>query len=553
MDPVGLEVLGNRLLSIAEEMGVALVRTAYSLNIKERRDCSAALFDAGGELIAQAAHIPMHLSSLLGLVREVLARFPSEGIEPGDIFVANDPYLGGGSHLNDVAMVAPAFHGGRRVAFAATIAHHADVGGRFPGSESAECATLFQEGLRLPAVKLYAAGALVSGLRDIICLNSRTPREREGDLRAQVAACRLGLARIDELIARWGKSGLTGGVQALLAAGERRARGAISRLPPGTYEAEDCLDDEGRFPEPPRIRVRVTVEAGRLVASFAGTSPQLPWGRNAPHLALLATVYYAAKAVLDPDLPVNGGALRPIVVEAPAGCLVHATPPAAVGARFVTCQKVVDVLLQAFGRAVPGRVIAGCHGGTMVVLSGRDDRTGGQLVDYEVYAGGLGAHQLGDGASGWQAHLTNTSNLPIEALEGEFPFLVERYEFIPDSGGAGRNRGGLGVRREVRILRGEVEASGWSCNQVIPPRGLQGGSAGRPGGFFVRRANGTEEHAGRAILRGLLLRPGDLLRIDTVGGGGWGPPGERSPDRLRSDLAEGRVTPEGAARDCPFG
>lgn len=548
LDGIDLEVLGNLLLAIAEEMGVGLVRTAFSPNIKERADCSAAIFDGRGELLAQAAHIPMHLSSLLDLPREILARFPGRALGPGDLFVANDPYAGGGSHLNDIAMALPVFAGDRLLAFVANIAHHADVGGRVPGSETADSRTIFEEGLRIPVVKLAPGGTLQRDLWDLVLLNSRTPREREGDLRAQMAACRQGARRLGELIDRRGEGFFRAGAEGLLGTAERRARGALSRLPPGTYVAEDLVDDGETAGQAGRICVRLEIRNGHLRADFAGTSPQLPWGKNVPRSALLAAVYYAVKAVVDPGLPPNGGWFRAVTVEAPPASLVQAAPPAGVAARFVTCQKVADVVLAALAQAAPDRGIGGCHGGTMLLLAGRDPRRGETFVDYEVYAGGHGARMTGDGLSARQAHLTNTSNLPVEALEAEYPLLVERYELIPDSGGPGKFRGGLAVRRAVRVLADGAEASGWSCNQVRPPRGILGGRPGRPGGFFGR-APAAERPLGRATLAPVALRRGDVLRVETAGGGGWGAPRDRDPALLREDLAEGYVTGEGAGRD----
>jgi N-methylhydantoinase B len=542
-DLAAVEVLQKLLLAAAEEMGVTLVRAAYSPNIKERRDASCAVFDAGGRVIAQAAHIPMHLSSMVDLPRVLRQAYPPRTWRPGDMFVANDPYTSAGSHLNDIALIAPVLAGGELVGFVASTAHHADVGGRVPGSESGDSTSIFQDGLRLPVARLVARGRIDDGLFRTILLNSRTPHERTGDLRAQIAANRAGAERLVEICQRYGAGVVQGAMAAILDATERRLRDGIARMPDGCYEAEGFCDDDGRQARPVRIRAAVRIAGERVTVDFTGSEAQVPGAKNVPPVSLLATVYYVLRAVIDPDIPANGGYYRAIEVVAPAGTVLNPVPPAAVAARFTTCQTVADVVLAALAQVVPDRVVAGCHGGTLAIYSGIDPRRDEFFVDYEVYAGGSGARAARDGTDGIANHTTNTSNLPIEALESEFPILVERYAFVPDSGGPGRFRGGLAVVREVRGLHGDLVVGGWGCNHREPPRGLGGGGAGVPGAFEVAGADGAVRETARSTVPGLHLRTGETLRVRTSGGGGSGDPLARDPALVRRDVALGKVSP----------
>jgi len=543
MDLVTVEVLQKLLLAAAEEMGITLIRAAYSPNIKERRDASCAVFDADGRVIAQAAHIPMHLSSMVDLPRVLVAAYPRRSWRPGDMFVANDPYTSAGSHLNDIAIIAPVFAEGELIGFVANTAHHADVGGRVPGSESGDSTSIFQDGLRLPVARLVARGRIEDGLFRTILLNSRTPHERIGDLRAQIAANRAGSERLREICRQHGADVLRRSMMEILDATERRLRDGIARMPDGSYEAEGFCDDDGREGRPVRIRVAVRIAGDRVTLDFTGTDAQVPGAKNVPPVSLLATVYYALKAVIDPDIPPNGGYYRAIEVVAPPGTVLNPLPPAAVAARFTTCQTVADVVLSALARAVPERVVAHCHGGTLAIYSGSDPRRGEFFVDYEVYAGGSGARATKDGIDGIANHTTNTSNLPIEALESEFPILVERYAFVPDSGGAGRCRGGLAVVREVRGLHGDLVVGGWGCNQREAPRGLDGGGDGVPGAFEIAGADGAIRETARSTVPGLQLRAGETLRVRTSGGGGTGDPLDRDPALVLRDVRLGKVSP----------
>ncbi|MFQ5520024.1 MAG: hydantoinase B/oxoprolinase family protein [Candidatus Methylomirabilia bacterium] len=542
-DLVTVEVVRNQLLAAAEEIGIILVRTAYSPNIKERRDSSAAILAPDGSVIAQASHIPIHLSSMMELGPELTRYYPSESLRPGDMFIANDPYVGAGSHLNDVAVIAPVFVAGELVAFVANTAHHADIGGRVPGSESGDSRTIFQDGLRIPVARILHRGRLDDGLFRTILLNSRTPEERVGDLRAQFAANRAGTRRIEEIARRYGSEALAQCMDAIVDYTERRIREGIRSVPSGTYTASGYTDDNGLEPQSVAVRLAVHVRDNEMLFDFSGTDPQIPGAKNVPLVSLLATVYYVVRAVIDPDIPSNTGLYRAIAVRAPRGSVLNPVPPAAVAARFTTCQKVADVILTALAAAVPDRVVAHCHGGTLAIYSGTDARTGELFVDYEVYAGGSGARFNKDGADGVANHTTNTSNLPIECLEQEFPLLVERYELRPDSGGPGRCRGGLGVIREVRGLDRELTVGGWGCDQRVPPRGLATGRDGAPGSFEFHSHGSSAPEIARSTVAGARLPAGGRLRIATSGGGGFGNPLDREPGHVLRDVLEGKITP----------
>ena len=517
MDRVTLEVIGSALLTIAEEMGTALIKSAYSTNIKERQDCSTAIFDAQGEVIAQAEHIPMHLGSLLGVVREILARYPLEALASGDVFIANDPYTGGGTHLPDINLVSPVFAGGALFGFVANIAHHAD--------RSAEkIRTIWDEGLRITPIRLVEAGRMREDVMELLLANFALPHERRGDFRAQIAANRLGERRLGELIDRHGVATVQAACAESLAYGERKIRAAIAALPDGVYRYADAMDDDGVTPEPIPIAVAITKRGDSLALDFSGSGPQCAGDINVVYFALLATVYYALKAALDPSIPANSGFYRAITVTAPEGSIVNARPPAPVAWRTQTCQRIADVVLGALAEVVPERVPAAGNGANCaMVFSGTDPKTGKLYVYLETLAGGAGATAVGDGMDAVQVHVTNTSNLPVESLESEYPLLVVEYALVEGSGGAGRHRGGLGLRRTIEILGHEARFLGTTERARIAPWGLFGGG---PGGRarLVLNPGGPGEQELPPKVWGYPLRPGDRVSIDTPGAGGYGPP-----------------------------
>lgn len=517
MDRITLEVIGSALLSIAEEMGTALIRASYSSNIKERWDCSTAVFDRAGQVIAQAEHIPMHLGSLLGIVQEILRRYPADRLAPGDVFAANDPYAGGGTHLPDITLASPVFVDGELFGFVANIAHHADRTGE-------RIRSIYDEGLRIPPIRLAEAGRVREDVLELLLANFALPDQRRGDFRAQIAANRLGERRLRELARRYGRAAVREASDETLAYGERKIRAAIAGLPPGVYRFQDFLDGDGVREGPIPIVVAITVEGDRIRLDFTGTGPQCAGDLNVVRLALLATVYYALKAILDPSIPANGGFYRAIEVAAPPGSIVNALPPAPVGWRTHTCQRIADVIFGALSQVLPDRVPAAGNGANSAwVFSGVDPRSGRYYVYLETLGGGAGAGARAEGLDGVQVHITNTSNLPVECLEMEYPLLVEEYALVEGSGGAGRFRGGMGLRRTIEVLDHEAQLLATLERADIPPWGLAGGG---PGGRARLVLNpGTPEEAPLpSKVWGHPLKPGDRVQITTPGGGGWGPP-----------------------------
>lgn len=543
VDPVTLEILGNRLLSVAEEVGATLIKTAYSTNIKERRDCSAAVFDAGGRMIAQAEHIPMHLGSLLGSVTTLLSRRGPEEIRPGDTYLTNDPYAGGGTHLPDLTMVTPAFVDGVLVGFVTNIAHHSDVGGMVPGSTSGDATSIFQEGVRIPLCRVVRAGELQQETLDFVCINSRTAGEREGDLGAQIAANTVGARRLEDLVARYGVDRFPALTEALLDYAEAMMRAGLQRLPDARSSFTDYLDDDGvHLGEPVPITVSVTIANGEALVDFTGSSPQVAGPINVPLNGTLATVFYAFKALVGPDIPSNDGIYRALRVVAPARSIVNCEAPAPVGERIDTCQRVADAIFGAMAEVAPDRVLAASNSSvTTATFSGERADQEGFFVYLETVAGGSGAHRHGDGLSGVQVHMTNTSNLPIEALEREYPLRVVRYALRCDSGGPGRYRGGLGIEREIEALQDGITFSGLADRQVIAPWGLDGGHEGATGEFLLLTPAGTATRLSSKV-SGRALSRGDRIAVRTPGSGGIGDPLHRPVDDVALDVFHGRVS-----------
>ena len=549
IDPIKAEVVARHLLATAEEMAATLMRTAFSPNIKERADCSTAIFDAAGQVVALAQRVPIHLGSMVGAVDAIRARFAAEDIAPGDMFVANDPYNGGGSHLPDINVIAPVFVEGRVVAFVANIAHHADVGGMVPGSEAAICKTIFQEGLRIPPVRIMRNGAVNRDVIDLILLNSRTPTERSGDLQAQFAANVVGVRGVTALMERYGIEDVETTVAAYLDFTERRFRAAIATLPQGVYRAQDALDGD-REGETTPIKLALKVWADALEFDFSGSGPQLGSARNIPYRALLATVYTVAKSLLDPDVPANAGYYRTLVVNAPQGSVVGPVPPAAIGARSISCGVLGDVIVAALSQAMPSKALAASGPHHLVVLSGTDPRTGEYFVDYETVAGGMGARPYRDGVDAVRVHASGASNLPVEALEHAYPFRIERYALWDDSGGSGQYRGGMGVIRDYRILADDVTVSLSSERQHVTASGLEGGANGRAGAFVYNPEQADERKLPSAAGE-IALPRGSVLRIATPGGGGYGAQSTRDPAAIEADRREGRAGEKGHAHLFP--
>jgi N-methylhydantoinase B len=548
-DPIEMEVFTNRLLSITEDMNNTLVRSSFSTNIKERKDCSVALFDAVGRLVAQGTQIPLHLGSLNGAVRAVLAQYPADAIRDGDVFICNDPYLAQGSHLPDINIVTPVFWDGQLRFFTANIAHHSDVGGSVPGSIAGGLKSIFEEGIRIPVARIARAGELQDDLLRLVCANTRDPEERMLDLRVQVATNKRGADAVLGLIRQMGLAAVLRSVDDVITYTRRRLANRIAELRQGSYAFEGQLDDDGMGGEPVTLRVTLTVTPqGRLHFDFAGSSKQARGAMNLPVNALNATVYYAVKAMLDPELAPNAGLFELIDIEAPLGTITNPEHPAAVGARSITAQKVAGVLFGAFRGLLPREKIMASSNDLCpaIVFSGRLQQRAGQFVYLETLGGGAGARWDRDGMDGIHVHMTNTSNLPVEALENEYPLRVDEYALIPDSGGAGRTRGGLGISKQIRALVPGIVFSARSDSHTVGvPAGVDGGLDGRQA-RLLRNPGTPQEQELYSKTANIELAVGESVRIETPGGGGFGSPLERSPEALARDVADGVVS-EGAA------
>jgi N-methylhydantoinase B len=520
-DPVELAIFQSAVHSIAEEMGAALRRTALSPNIKERRDYSCAVFDAQARVIAMGDHMPVHLGSM---PMSVQAAVSAIAFAPGDIAILNDPFCGG-THLPDITMVLPVFIPGtdRAAFYICNRAHHADVGGAFAGSMG-PAREIFQEGIRIPPVRIVRRGDIDREMLNLILLNVRTAKEREGDLEAQIGACRVGEQRVLQLIEKYGRANLQALTEELLDYSERLVRAQLRLMPAGDFSAEDWLDDDGVTDDLRRIAVRLRFDpqAASLDIDFAGSCAQVKGSVNAVRAITLSACFYVLRCLLAEDAPATAGILRPLALHTPAGSIVDALPPAAVaGGNVETSQRIVDVLLRALSQAIPNRVPA-ASAGTMsnLTIGGIDPRTGDPFTYYETAAGGMGARPCLDGISGVQTHMTNSLNTPIEALEYAYPFRVRRYAYRDGSGGAGQYRGGDGLIREVELLA-DAQVTLLADRRKLRPYGLHGGQEGSPGRAWVVPKPGEEP----AALPGKCSRylvTGDILRLETPGGGGWG-------------------------------
>jgi len=525
LDPITVEVIGAALESIVEETGEALVRASYSTNIKERRDCSTALFDVQGRTLCQAEHIPIHLGSFIGVVPKILEMHRVEEMQPGDVFVGNDAYVGGGTHLPDIVLAEPIFVDGRITAWTVNLAHHADFADRGH-------AHIYQEGLRIPPVRLYRAGELQKDILDLILLNCQVPRERLSDLRAQMAANRLGVQRFQTLCAKYGADTVLAAGDALLDYAERKMRAGIAGLADGTYRFEDLFENpeiDGELP----LSVEITVAGDEMRLHFE-SPPQVRAGINMTYTALLATAYYIVKSVVDPSILPNAGLARPLTVTAPEGTVLNCMHPAAVNGRVQTCQRVSDLILGALATAAPDRVTACSNSACCVATFVGQRKSDGQIWVYlETMGGGAGARPTKDGLDGVHVHVTNTSNLPLEALEQEYPLTLVRYELIDGSGGVGTWRGGMGLRRtyradedcRVRVDVSRIRSQSWGLFGGGP--GAMGGIVGGPGVVF------DHDQA--------TLKAGQWFEVVTPGAGGYGPPENRAPDAVARDVAEGVI------------
>ena len=507
LDPASLQVLISRLTSVADEMGMVLRRSAFSPNIKERADCSAALFTADGRLLVQAEHIPVHLGAMPASVAAVISALDGEP-DPGVDYIVNDPFAGG-THLNDITVISPCHRGERLIGWAANRAHHADVGGSAPGSIPADATEIFQEGLRIPPMELTPE------VRALLLANSRTPRERAGDLDAQIGANRVGVARLARLADQ--------PLEEVIAYGRRRMEAALASLPDGNWKFEDRIDSFGPEPDqqtPGWIRLRVTKTGPGIVFDFTGTDPQRRGNVSAVEAVTVSAVAFALRTAVDPTIPASAGSSEPVELVVPSRTIVSAEYPAAVGAGNVeVSQRVADVCLGALDAAWPGRTTAANQGTMNNVLIGGSHPD--PWVYYETIGGGQGARPHRDGMSGVHTVMTNTRNTPVEALERAYPVRVRRLALRRGSGGGGRSHGGEGIEREVEILE-DATVSLITERRRSRPWGLAGGGSGSPGVNSLIREDGEEIELADKVT--LAVRAGEVLRILTPGGGGWGQP-----------------------------
>lgn len=535
INPITLEIISKGMLSIAEQMGTILSKTGYSTNIKERKDLSVAIFDTQGKLLSLAQHIPLHFSSLSGAVEILSQKIKPEDLHEGDVYIANDPFTGGGSHLPDIVLLRPVFYQGKHIAYMVNTGHHAD--------KSRKGTTVYDEGLRIPVVKLYDKGKLVEDVMDLIMLNFQMKYERKGDLRAQMITNQYGADKLCELIDKIGLEVYLEFCDEWLEYGRRKAKLAVEELPDGSYEFQDYIDDDGSGNNDLLIKANITVQGSNITFDFTGTCKQVSGPYNCVPSALKATVYYSMMAVLDKSIPANSGLFDSIKIIAEPGSLVWAVEPAPVSDRETTTQRIADVIFGAFAKMDPTRVTAAGNGAmSFFFFGGVDSRFQRPYVYVETIGGGSGARYNKDGLDAVQVHMTNTSNLPVEALEMEYPLMVEKYALSGNSGGPGKYRGGMGIIRAIRILdesRDTVLMAASTERYKRRPWGLEGGGFGGMSSMKIYR-NG-KVISSIAKPRNVQLQTDDVVELVTAGGGGYGPISERDATALKRDYEEEKI------------
>jgi N-methylhydantoinase B len=544
LDPITVEVVRYKLDGIANEMQSTLLRSSFSPIVKEGLDASASLFTPDGTTLSQSCSIPIHLATLIPAVAQVLEIYPVDGMRDGDIYILNDPYTGG-THLPDIAVITPVFHRDKVIALSGAMTHHQDVGGMSAGSVPTNATEIYQEGLRIPPLKLRNGGVFNDTLIRMIRQNVRIPDTVMGDLNAQVAACTVAARRLAELADGYGHNQLASIFDELLQRSETMTRKALSAIPEGTYRFVDYLDNDGiELDKPIRIEVAVTVKGGDIEFDFEGTSPQVKGPLNCVPSGSLAAACYAVRALTDSTIPTNGGCFRPIKLRLPQGTIVNPQEPAAVNARTSTIKRITGCMIGALAQILPERVPAASAGELLVIAFGGSNPGGDRYVVGELIAGGSGASAGLDGVDVIETDATNCMNLPAEAMEMEAPIRVHRVALREDSGGAGTFRGGLGVVREYEILDGEVSLSHRGERHFFSAPGLNGGSEGAKAHSFIRRASGGEEIIPSKVVT--TLHKGDRLVIETAGGGGYGDPRERPREQVREDVRNGKVSEDTA-------
>ncbi len=546
-DSITMQVIRYAMEQAADEMGRTLVRTARSTVIKEIEDMTCSVFDRYGNTIAQAHHAPMLLTGFELGMRALVGKYKPEDLDPGDMIMFNDPYAGG-QHVMDMVTFAPAHYDGELIGFAGSIAHHSDMGGAVPGGTAGGLTEIYLEGLRFPMVKLYKKGEEDPELFGILENNIRVPDKTLGDIRAQASADFVGVQRLRDIFEKYGVEVVQKCQEMLLDYSESRIRAGLRKIADGTYSGVDWIDDDGQTDEPIRLQVNIHKKGDEVAVDFDGTAKQVKGNINCPIATVHAAVYYALIAVIDPHVPPNSGCYRPFTVEAEEGLIVNPRMPAAVGARTNTSQKIAEAMMLALSEVVPDRVQAGCHGQiTNCGFSGYHPRSGKRFVFIDIQGGGAGARPTKDGRDGQDSHLARFKNTPIEAVEMEYPVRILKYEFIADSGGAGKYRGGLAVRRDIEVLTDDMSLARYGDRQRFGAFGLFGGKEGSKGKFILNPDTPEER---QLKSKGLdVLNSGDVVSLRLPGAGGYGDPLERDPELLLQDVRDGKVTLESARDD----
>jgi N-methylhydantoinase B len=550
IDVITVELVKNALHVVALEMQATLVRTAHSHTIREVVDASSSIFDPEGRLVAQALALPNQLGGSSVAIKEILKIFPNATMRPGDVFILNDPFHGG-SHAPDIILTMPYFIEGELSGFGCSFAHHRDVGGMSPGSVPPLSTEIYQEGILIPPMRLMDGGAINETLYSMLMANTRLGDELMADIQAQLSSLKVGQADLEAVMKRFGRSTVLAAVDSLLTFTGNAFLKEIEMIPDGVYEFEDYLDDDGfTLGVPIPIRVKITVKGNKLKVDFAGTASQIRGSLNCPVASSLSAVYAVLKVIIDPHdlIPNNEGVYSAFEVSIPKGSLLNPTSPASVSSRPVTQMRIANVIMGALAKVLPKQVMAQDHGQVgLSVLSGTHPQSGKGFVKVEAIAGGWGARHESDGPSALDAIISNVGNTPVEAMEIDFPLMVDRYELVPDSGGAGQYRGGLGVRREVRALV-PTDLAVRAERHALAPQGLFGGLSGSPGRWNLIRANGTVETL-RCRQAGIKMDPNDVIVTITPGGGGYGLPSDRDPALVAEDLQNGEISIDKAKKD----
>ncbi len=545
IDPIRLEVIRNALVAASEEMSITIWRTSRSTVVREILDFSTAVFDAAGNNIAQSARIPVHLNSMSDCLRTILDRFiPLEQWNDGDVIVTNDPYSGG-QHLSDIQTFRPVFVDGRRVGIVGTLCHHVDVGGAAAGSYYAAATEIFQEGIRIPPLRLVENGVLNTGVFEMLLHNVRQPDETRGDLNAQIAALGIGERAVARMARKYGADSLAAAMAAILDGSEAMMRAGLAALPDGEASFVELVDDDGQSDEPIRLAVRIVKTGDSIALDFAGSSRQVSGPVNNTRAMTCSAVYYALLAALGGDIPANSGCYRPVSVTLPEGSVVDAVFPAPVAGRMVINHRIAIAVFGALAEIAPQRIPAAYYAISYVYALQTVGRRGKRQVYFDIEVGGWGGHASGDGANALSCGLHNNTNAPIEMVEAKYPVTFTKYGLIPDSGGAGEFRGGLGL---VRAWRLEADAGKLGAHFErfrFPPHGVHGGQPGSLSSMTITHPDGSRTSL-RSKISGIPLKRGDVITIETSGGGGFGDPLKRDPQRIEKDLADGMISPEKA-------